>query len=506
MKSKTYHHYSKSITKEELYDGLVGCGLFAEKIPNFLSSKEFLKYTKTITIPVDNKPKDYVRYQSMRNINVPRQMAIPEPFVYAALCDFLKMNWNKIQKHFKKNTKKDSYKVSRIHIRKIKEKCALFEMNYKNYEDDGSPEQDLVIKSKYVAIADISKCFPSIYSHAIAWSLVGKTYAKTNRTPSNWFNELDFRTRNVKYGETNGVLIGPHASNLISEIILTKVDKELKKKGFKYIRHIDDYSCFTKSYEEAERFFLVLSTELSKYELSLNLKKSEILPLPKASVKNWVNRLSHYAFANTYEYFDKEGVRLAELKGFIDFAIDLMLKEKSDASILNYAIKIIASKYLGANAKRYYLKQVRHLVLLFPYLINILEEFVFKPHKVNKLVIREIANDIYDYGIERNIYEACSYALYWASKYDFELDAKKIKKSALESDNCIFMLSAFIYHRKTRAKSYLVEYRNKGKALKSTDFDRYWVFIYEVLPWSDLPPPYKEMKKKKVSFLKAKYK
>lgn len=265
---------------------MVGCGLFAEKIPNFLTSKEFLKYSKTIKIPVDNEPKDYIRYSSMRNINIPRPMAIPEPFVYVASCDFLKENWTKIQKHFKNNTKKDKYKVSRIHIRKIKEKCALFEMNYKNYEDDGSPEQDLIIRSKYVAIADISKCFPSIYSHAIAWSLVGKAYAKKNRNPSQWFNEIDIRTRNIKYGEPNGVLIGPHASNLISEIILTKVDKELRKKGFEYIRYIDDYTCYTKTHEEAEKFFLDLAAELSKYELALNLKKSEISPLPKASVKN----------------------------------------------------------------------------------------------------------------------------------------------------------------------------------------------------------------------------
>jgi hypothetical protein len=503
---KSYNHYSKNISKNELYNGLVGCGLFAEKIPNFLSSKEFLKYSKTITIPVDKKPKDYIRYSSMRNINIPRQMAIPEPFVYAALCNFIKINWDKIQEHFKENTKKDKYKVSRIHIRKIKDKCSLFEMNYKNYENDGSPEQDLIIRSKYIAIADISKCFPSIYSHAIAWSLVGKSHAKTNRNPANWFNELDFRTRNVKYGETNGVLIGPHASNLISEIILTKVDKELKKKGFEYIRHIDDYTCYTKSYEEAEKFFLDLSTELSKYELSLNLKKSEILPLPKASVKNWVNRLSHYVFVNTYEYFNKEGIRIRELQGFIDFAIDLMLKEKSDASILNYAIKIIAKKHLGIGAKGYYLKQIHHLVLLFPYLINILEEHVFKPHKVKKSVIKLIADDIYDYGIEKKTYEACSYALYWASKYDFKLDAKNIKRDVLNSEDCICMLAAFIYHRKTKAKIYLIEYRDKAKTLKTTDFDRYWVYIYEVLPWSDLPPPYKQMKKAKISFLKSKYK
>lgn len=183
-----------------------------------------------------------------------------------------------------------------------------------------------------------------------------------------------------------------------------------------------------------------------------------------------------------------------------------MLIEKNDASILNYTIKIIAQKHLGINATDYYLKQIHHLVQLFPYLINIIEEYVFKPFKVKKSIIQKIANDIYAYGSEKNRYEACSYALYWASKYGFELKAKKIKKDALKSDDCIYMLAAYIYHRKTRAKLYLVDYADKAKILKATDFDRYWLYIYEILPWSDLPGPYKAMKKEKISFLKSKYK
>jgi len=71
-----------------------------------------------------------------------------------------------------------------------------------------------------------------------------------------------------------------------------------------------------------------------------------------------------------------------------------MLSEDSDASILNYAIKIIASKHLDRNAKDYYIKQIHHLVLLFPYLINLLEEKVFEPHQIDKLTIKKIAKNI----------------------------------------------------------------------------------------------------------------
>lgn len=505
---KSYSHFAKEITPEELYDGLVGCGLFAERIPHFLTSKSFLAYSKTITLPGLKKSRDYIRYNSMRNINVPRAMAIPDPFIYASLCYELKVNWSRITKHFVKQTKYDKHKISRIHIRKLYDKCSLFEMNYKRLYDDGEPNNDLLIKSKFISKADISKCFPSIYSHAVPWALVGKLKAKSAKNhDKNWFNKLDARIRNVKYGETNGVLIGPHASNLISEIILTKVDRELVKKNFQFVRNIDDYVCYAKSYEEAEKFQLELATELANYELTLNLKKSEIVPLPTATVKSWVNKLKHYPFIDMYKNPQgKESLKARELLGYLDFAIELMLQENSDSSVLNYALKVIANKHLGRNALDLFIKRVHHLVLLYPYLIQILEEFVFDSHKVNKNIIKQIAHDIYVLGLDKRLYEPCSYAMYWAMKYDFSIDLKNIKQKAIKSEDCIFMLLSYLYHKKHEKKSFLKEYTDKATELKLIDFDRYWLYIYEVLPNTELIDEYKGMKKKGISFIKNEFK
>jgi len=43
-------------------------------------------------------------------------------------------------------------------------------------------------------------------------------------------NLLDKCTQLAHDGQTNGLLIGPHASNVISEIILTSIDDQLLKK------------------------------------------------------------------------------------------------------------------------------------------------------------------------------------------------------------------------------------------------------------------------------------
>jgi len=502
-----YYDYINEITTDEIYEKLVDYGLFAEKIPNFLKSDDFLNYTKTIQVPVlATKAKDYIRYSSMRNINIPRQMAIPEPFAYANLCKTISNNWDEIQKYFKLKTEDQSFKVSRTHLRKMNDSCTLFEMNYNNYEKDGSPEQDILIKSKYIVQADISNFFPSIYSHSIPWALKGKNEAKLDREASRWFNQIDFYIRNLKYRETNGVLIGPHASNLISEIVLAGVDCALIKKDYKYIRHIDDFTCYVETFEKAETFLIDLSEELRKYELKLNDKKSEIIPLPQASVKNWVNKLNDYIFQNTYKHKEKETLRLRELKAYLDFVIGLVLSENNDTSILNYAIKILKDKNLGQNAKEYFIKQIHHLVLLYPYLIHLLDDFVFKPHKIDKETIKNISLDIYKYGIDKRFYEATSYAIFWSLRYDFQLSKiNNLLNDAEKSEDAVFLLLAYLYDKKQGNNYNLGKYRETAIKLKG-DFEQYWVFIYEVLNWNELSGEYRTMKKNKdISFIMDRY-
>ncbi|MCD9853359.1 RNA-directed DNA polymerase [Epilithonimonas sp. JDS] len=402
---KKYYEFHHEISKNKLFKGLLGFGLFAEKIPNFLTSESFYSYIQTQSFPYnDSKPTDYIRYSNMRNINIPRPLAIPDPFSYANQIKILSENWLRIISHYKRKTKSQPFKISRIHIRRLKAKHSLFEMNYKNFILDGNPEDNIYVKSKYVANADVATCFPSIYSHSISWALVGKTKAKQEsgkKFEDKWFNKLDFYTRNLKYGETNGVLIGPHSSNLISEIILCCVDYELLSKKYKFYRNVDDFTCFTNSYEEAEKFFIDLSEILKGFELSLNSKKSKISQLPQADVSNWVTKLNHFNFTDQYTTkHGQQGVRLRELKGFIDFAIETMLENGNDAAILNYAIKIISNKHLGILAYDYFIKKVHHLTLLYPYLVLILKEYVFEKHLVEKEIIELIANDLYELGLK----------------------------------------------------------------------------------------------------------
>ena len=160
-------------------------------------------------------------------------------------------------------------------------------MNYKNWRIDPSPEVDLLHGKYYLAKADISTCFPNIYTHALSWALVGKPEAKQHqgkKDSKEWYNQIDHFTQNINHGETHGLLIGPHASNLLSAIILTTVDHELYRKDWGgYIRNIDDYDCYTETYERAERFIVELNQQLQFFGLTLSHKKTSIQKLPQTT-------------------------------------------------------------------------------------------------------------------------------------------------------------------------------------------------------------------------------
>ena len=331
---KKYADFMDEISADDLYKGLLAFGLFSNKIPPVFSSTSFFDYCEKNHPTFSNSDHDYVRYKTLRNINVPRQLGIPVPMAYEKMCSVLKSNWSDIQSHFHTYTDSQTHVISRIHIQKRKNKDELFEMNYDDWRNAGSPKDDLLIGKRFVVKADISTFFPSIYTHSIPWALVGKAVAKQNRSKSKWFNKIDKKCQEVKYGETHGLLIGPHASNLISEMILTVVDRKLYDKGWKFVRNIDDYTCYVETRARADSFIVDLGVALEEFDLQLNNKKTKIEELPDTVLEDWVRKLNGFSLLTSYGKVDYKQAR-----AYFDLAIELMKISGGNASVLNYAIK-----------------------------------------------------------------------------------------------------------------------------------------------------------------------
>jgi hypothetical protein len=497
-----YSFYSNLISSEELFEGLLGYGLFSEKLPPFLTSEYFLSYCKT------NFPKEYIfggkgksssiYYESIKNTNTPRPIGIPNPFYYHDQCLLLSNNWSKITEHFISKTKDNTHKISRIHLRKRAGSKSLFKMNYSNWILDPSPEVDLSFKSRYLIKADISNFFPSIYTHSIPWALVGKDKAKkTMNSKNNWYNQFDSYTRSLNNNETTGILIGPHTSNLLSEIILTVVDDNLNNKEYRFIRSIDDYECFVDNHESAENFLVDLGAELRDFNLSLNHKKTQILELPLASTSNWTRKLTGFSSFQTQEIR-----KYPVIKSFLDYATEIMV-ENCDSSVLNYAIKILGSQDLTNNARDLAIKSILNLSLLYPYLVPILDTHVFSTFNVNNELIERFTNALYNQELKVKNYEAVCYAIYFAIKYNFPICTIDINVIT-SSSSCILKLLSYIYYRQKNdaAKICDLETHAENLSKNTIDFENNWLFIYEILPQEKLEKEWSKIKQANISFIK----
>lgn len=501
---KKYAEFMDEITADELYEGLLGYGMFANKLPPVFTSVPFFDYCQANNPTFDKERHDYVYYSSMRNVNIPRSFGVPTPMKYQRLCAVLRDNWEDLKQHFHQQTDHQKYRVSRIHLRKLFGKKELFEMNYKNWRIDGNPETGLLFlqrqgASKFIVKADISTCFPSIYSHALPWALVGKDVAKANcKNDSLWYNKIDIACYTLKNGETHGLLIGPYASNLLSEVILTVVDKKLYDLGYRYYRNIDDYECFVDSYEQAQCFLHELEEALREFDLPLNHKKTAILPLPVAMAEKWVHKLKSYLAIY------KEIIDYNEVNAYLDLALSLAT-ETGDSAVLNYAIKTLAGIKLTANAKKLAAQRIMHMSDVYPYLVKLMEDSVFAPFSVGPAEIKRYADALYYDAKSSHNYEALSYAVYFSLKHGFTLNELDINW-VIERGDCVLLLMTWLYYLKlnhgNRRATDLRPLRKEAERLSDSNMDRYWLFCYEAIAMSNLKGDWKVLKRAGVSFIK----
>lgn len=135
----------------------------------------------------------------------------------------------------------------------------------------------------YCLSVDISHFYNNIYTHMISRNAVNMDCVKI-------LENLDTFNRCLNFNETKGILIGPYTSSLFSELILSKIDREIikfleaKNYDIAYDRYCDDYSFFCDSKEQLENNLLpFIEQELSRYKFDINYSKCEIIEFPFTS-------------------------------------------------------------------------------------------------------------------------------------------------------------------------------------------------------------------------------
>lgn len=215
-----------------------------------------------------------------------RSIQLANPFLYYLLVRKMTTEdaWNEILTRFKK------FSVPQIEVAGIPKVKSESDKSHQaaavSFWWEGMEQRslELALQYRYMLVTDITNCYPSMYTHSIAWAIMGKNKAKLKKGKHGYLgNVIDTYIQGMQYGQTNGIPLESTLFDFIAEIILGYADKILslrirreKIEDYKILRYRDDYRIFANSKEQLERIAFLLHEVLGDFNLQLNSKKTKL--------------------------------------------------------------------------------------------------------------------------------------------------------------------------------------------------------------------------------------
>jgi hypothetical protein len=268
-----------------------------------------------------------------------RNIHITHPIPQALLSYELSKNWKTVQKWLSRQTfSMDEIRISDNYYRSIKGI---------NFSAHSAKKAYIESASDWLVKTDISRFYPTIYTHSITWAAYGKEKVKRNINlyTGSLADRIDSLTRACNRNQTIGIPIGPESSRVISEIISSRID-ELFKARISNIptqgvdRLQDDWFVGTRSLENAETILSSVTSIYREFGLDINGHKTSIDRIIANSGTSWISEIG--AFLS-----HKSGpIRGGRLKELLSICLRLQTENPNDR-VINYALSIIESQRFG---------------------------------------------------------------------------------------------------------------------------------------------------------------
>ncbi len=275
---------------------LINSGLFPETLPPCFTSRGTRRAFSGIVKSLDDgrfheRKTEYVRYSGTKHDGSRRFFGTPNVITYFHVSSFIWRNW----RDFESNFQLSNFSIGLPKLMEVGDERAVKVPSLSELSKHTSKK---LRYAPYILKADIAQCFPSLYTHSIAWAAHGIDQSKldTDRASLvNHFNALDFFVRNGQRGNTRGVLIGPDAYRLIAEFVLSRIDRQLEEAVGSLIvgavRHVDDYYIGLRTEYDAQSVLSQLREVLATYELYVNDAKTKIYSSLDPINDLWAQRL-----------------------------------------------------------------------------------------------------------------------------------------------------------------------------------------------------------------------
>ena len=255
------------------------------QIDKYLSTKKLKSLIDSNVKPRDCEEVNHKIINNKDGYYAWRPLELINPVLYVDMVNCITEtdNWQDLINRFKifqNNDKIQCVSIPIVSSQKGKQLKAQQILSW--WENVEQHSLELTIDYSYCYTTDISDCYGSIYTHAIAWAIMGKDIAKNNRKNAALFgNKIDNYIQDMSYGQTNGIPQGSVLMDFIAEIVLGYADLKLTEKinetinDYHIIRYRDDYRIFVNNPKEGELIVKYLTEILLDFGLKLNPAKTQ---------------------------------------------------------------------------------------------------------------------------------------------------------------------------------------------------------------------------------------
>lgn len=427
-----------------------------------------------------------------------RKIEIPHPQTYFNLSIAIVNNWKVINRIFLLSKFSESRLYTETRIKRSVRTKSKSWGRFKNRLTEISFNYKVQLK------LDISNFYPTIYTHSIPWSLLGKEKSKIyfklkSDNPALFQNltltdndakiyqigdNIDSLVRNCNDKQSIGFPIGPDSSFILSEMLASRLDeiisKDIENIDYECIRYYDDYYFYSNSIGDAENILKKVQTILYNYKLEINENKVSIKQLPYFQSDLWNIEIHNFKFKST----SVEDIQELELYfSLIYKLVDQNLKNSS--WIISYSLTTF--EFGKIKVKEDQFEIFIALLLKTVYLDTSCIDQVFKillSYKtfIQKSELTKIKN-LLDKVIKEHILLNHSFEISWCLWYyrsfDIACETDVIQRILNSDDQCAILIVLDIIDTQGIRKSKFDFNTLLSKISLENLYGKYWLLNYE---------------------------
>lgn len=288
----------------------------------------------------------------MENISIPkigferRSVGITHPIPQSLLASEISDNYRSVQKWLTRQTySMDEIRISPTNVRAIKGI---------NFPLHRAKKSFIEATSDWLVKTDITRFYPSIYTHSLTWAAYGKEKVKSKLKTyeGSLADRIDILVRACNRNQTIGIPVGPETSRIIAEVISSRIDDDLKC-SFSDItadsidRLQDDWFIGVNTLERSEKILSQIIAAYREYSLDINGRKTSVTRVIQHSDDAWKAEIGGFL---SHKVGALRGARLQE---FLGLTLRLQTQYEQQA-VANYSLAVL-------EGQRFRKQDVEHL-------------------------------------------------------------------------------------------------------------------------------------------------